>query len=67
MAQFAGLRKILLDEVTSMQEVMKRIQAVTLSDVQRLAKRLVLPGEARLALIGPYKDQERFSKLIKDL
>jgi predicted Zn-dependent peptidase len=67
MAQFAGLRKILLDEVSSMQDVMKRIQAVTLSDVQRLAKRLVLPGEARLALIGPYKDQDRFSKLIKDL
>lgn len=67
MAQFAGLRKILLNEVSSVQEVMERIQAVSLGDVARLAKRLILPGEARLALIGPYKDQARFAKLIKGL
>ena len=67
MAEFAGLRKILLDEVTSVQAVMERIQAVTLDDVHHLAKRLIVPGKARLALIGPYQDRERFSKLIKDL
>jgi predicted Zn-dependent peptidase len=67
LAQFAGLRKILLDEVVSVQEVIDRIQAVTLADVARLAKRLILPGQARLALIGPYKDKTKFEHLIKDL
>lgn len=66
-AQFAGLRKILLNEVSTIQEVMGKIQAVTLEDVERLAKRLVKKGEARLALIGPYKDKARFAKLLKGL
>lgn len=66
-AQFVGLRKILLNELSGIEEVMAKIQAVTLADVQQLAKRLVKAGEARLALIGPYKDEAHFAKLIKDL
>lgn len=66
-AQFAGLRKILRNEVTSVDAILKKIQAVTLEDLDRLAKRLVQPGEARLAIIGPYKDSKPFEKLLKSL
>lgn len=67
MAQFAGMRKLLLNEVTSVKEIMKKIQAVTLDDVAKLAKRLIIGGEERLALIGPYKSAARFEKLLKNL
>lgn len=66
-AQFAGLRKILRNEVTSVDAILKKIQAVALEDLDRLAKRLVQPGEARLAIIGPYKDSKPFEKLLKSL
>jgi predicted Zn-dependent peptidase len=65
-AQFAGLRKILLDEVISVQELIEKIQAVTLEEVEDLAKTLIRPGEARLAMVGPHQDVERFEDLIKD-
>lgn len=66
-AQFVGLRQILMNEVTSVREVIQKIQAVTLEEVQDLASRLVRPGEARLALIGPYKDKAPFEKLLQKL
>lgn len=66
-AQFAGLRQLLLGETVGVQEIMQKIQAVTLEEVQDLATRLVQPGEARLALIGPYQDAEVFSTALDRL
>lgn len=67
MAQFAGLRQILLNEVMTPKETMAKIQAVTLEQVTDLAARLIKPGQARLALIGPYQDERTFMDLIKGL
>jgi predicted Zn-dependent peptidase len=66
-AQFAGLRQILLNEVTTPQETIAKIQAVTLEQVTALAERLIQPGQLRLGLIGPYQDERTFAELIKDL
>ncbi|OGJ38403.1 MAG: hypothetical protein A2383_03030 [Candidatus Pacebacteria bacterium RIFOXYB1_FULL_39_46] len=65
MAQFTGLRKILLNEISTPQEIIKKIQAVTLDEVTSLAKRLIKPHELRLALIGPYQDERTFTDLLK--
>ncbi len=67
MAQFVGLRQVLLGEIETVQEMMRKIQAVTLEEVNQVARELILPGEARLALIGPYDDQDKFGELIKNL
>jgi predicted Zn-dependent peptidase len=46
-------------------QVLKQIKAVTRQQVQDLAQRLFNPNKFNLALIGPYKDKERFEKLLK--
>ena len=66
-AQFVGLRKILLNKITTPQETIKKIQSVTLEQVMILAERLIKSGELRLALIGPYQDERKFTDLLKKL
>jgi len=47
-------------------EVIKKIQAVTVEDVHQVVKDLVKASSMRLAVIGPYKDRAKFIDLIKD-
>jgi len=63
-AQFYGMRQLLLDEIETPKAVQEKIQSVTLADVARLAKTLYLPGEQRLALIGPFPDQTKFERFL---
>lgn len=63
--QFFGLKQVLSDKISSPQEVLDKISKVTLAQVNKLAKDLIVPGEARLAVIGPYKSSKKFAKLIK--
>ena len=63
-AQFFGLKQVLSDKVLSPNEVLEKIGEVTLDEVNSLAKELIKEGEARLAVIGPYKDNKKFEKLI---
>ncbi|NCO12333.1 MAG: hypothetical protein COZ34_02210 [Candidatus Pacebacteria bacterium CG_4_10_14_3_um_filter_34_15] len=64
-AQFFGLKQVLSDEISSPSEVLEKINKVTLKEVNDLATQLVVAGEARLAVIGPYKSEKKFIKLIK--
>jgi predicted Zn-dependent peptidase len=63
-AQFFGLKQVLVDEVSSPNEVLDRINKVALDEVNSLAKELIQDGEVRLAVIGPYKSEDKFVKLI---
>lgn len=61
-AQFYGMRQLLSNKIETPQEVQAKIQAVTLTDVARLAKQLYMPGKQRLALIGPFPDKAVFER-----
>ncbi len=63
-AQFYGMKQLLTDQIESPDEVLAKVRAVELEEVQQLVQQLVQPEEVRLALIGPYEDQEKFAKLI---
>ncbi len=65
-AQFYGLKEVLTGKLETLEEVTKKIQAVTIEDVQKIVTQLIKKNEMRLALIGPYKDQAKFNELIKD-
>ncbi len=41
------------------------IDKVTTEDVQRVARAIFKPEKLNLAVIGPYKDEGRFRKLLK--
>jgi predicted Zn-dependent peptidase len=52
-------------KVDGPKDAFKRIEAVTAKEVQNAAKDLFKASTATLAVIGPYKDQEKFKKLLK--
>lgn len=57
--------EILEDHVRTPEEIMQKIDEVTIEDVQKTAQDIFLENNLNLAIIGPYKEEERFSKLLK--
>ncbi len=53
------------ERVRTNEEILKRIDEVTASDVKRLAQFLFTNSKLNLALIGPFKDSARFQKILK--
>lgn len=66
-AQFYGMKQVLSDAVLSPQEVMEKLKKVTIEEIQSVAVDLLSANEARLAVIGPYKDATVFEKLLKEI
>ncbi len=56
---------ILEKNIRDIEEKIKLINKVTANDIQRVAKDIFKPEKLNLAVIGPYKDEEKFLKLLK--
>ena len=52
-------------EILTPEEVYKRVDKVTVSDVVFEAKKLFVPSKLNLAIIGPFKNKEKFVKLLQ--
>jgi predicted Zn-dependent peptidase len=52
-------------EMLTPEEVYKKIDNVTLGDVANEAKKLFVPERLNLAIIGPFKNKEKFVQLLK--
>lgn len=63
-AQFFGMKHLLLDEISSPEEVLEEYNKVELDQVQQLLRETIEEDQLRLAVIGPYKDEAVFKKLI---
>ena len=63
-AIFYGSAWLLEKELENPEEVIKKIDAVTISEVARVAKKF-LDQPLNLAIIGNFRDEARFQKLIK--
>jgi predicted Zn-dependent peptidase len=59
LASWLCQQELLMDEVRTVDEVIRRYEAVTVADVQRVAKQ-VLAQPMQLALIGPFKSDAPF-------
>jgi predicted Zn-dependent peptidase len=60
-----GLRREVLEgRATEPEEVLTGIEAVTAEDVQRVAHELIDDQALRLAVIGPFEEEERFEALL---
>jgi predicted Zn-dependent peptidase len=64
-AKYFALKDVLLNKLEDPDQVLKRIQAVTTEQVNQLAAELVRANQLRLAVIGPFKDQDRFVKIME--
>lgn len=61
---FFGERQLLLDKIETPEEIFAEIDKVTTGDIVGVAREMFKPEKLNLALIGPYKDQKRFEKLL---
>lgn len=61
-AQFYGMRQLLQNQIESPEDVMRKIRAVTIDEIQSLAATLLQQEQLRLGVIGPFvqKDFKKF-------
>jgi predicted Zn-dependent peptidase len=64
-ASWLGAQEVLLDRIYSVDEIIARVDAVSAADLQRLARRLFVPDKLCVAVIGPYRSEERFAKQLR--
>lgn len=64
-ANMMGTQLLIFNEVRSVDEILKKIDAVTAQDVQRIAQQLFTEDKVKLAMIGPYENEEGFASLLK--
>ncbi len=64
-ASAVAYQELLYDKVESLAEIKRKYRAVTVEDVQKLAKKIFRSDKILLAVIGPYKDKAVFTKLLK--
>jgi predicted Zn-dependent peptidase len=58
--------QVLLErKIRTPEEAMRLVDKVTADDVQRVAKDIFKPGKLNLVIIGPYREENRFKKLLK--
>ena len=64
-ASIYALGLLLEGKITTWEEMMKKIEAVRANDVLATAQEIFSPKGLNLAIIGPYKDPEKFRKILK--
>lgn len=65
MASWIGVQELLKKEVLTPEHLFSKIKAVSAADLQRVARDIFRPEKLNLALIGPFKDEEPFVRLLK--
>lgn len=64
-SSFFGDQELFSKKVLTPEEVFKKIDKVTMDEVNFEARRLFVPERLNLAIIGPYGDDSKFSKILK--
>jgi predicted Zn-dependent peptidase len=64
-AGWIGTGETLLPRILTVDEVIERLEAVTADDLLRVARRLLAPSEARLAVLGPFRSRSRFERALR--
>lgn len=61
-----GLKYLLDGKIKTLDEVIAKISAVSMEDVERVSQRLIQPEQLRFAMIGPFEDGQRFEALLRE-
>jgi len=59
-----GGQELLLGSVRNVDEVVEEMDAVTLEDLQRVARETIDPAKLYLAVVGPYRSEKRFASVM---
>lgn len=63
-AEFYGMKELLLEEITDPTETMNLLKKITIEDIQKLAKEVIVDRHTRIAIVGPFKSESAFKKYI---
>ena len=63
-AQFAATTLVNTGKVKTLEEILRAISAVTVADVERVARDIFKTDKLNLAIIGPHAQKERFVSLL---
>jgi len=64
-AAFYAGQEILENRILTPEEIYKKIDKVSINDILKIAEDVFRPKKLNLALIGPFKDKNKFQKLLK--
>jgi predicted Zn-dependent peptidase len=60
-----GGQELLLGKVRSVDQAVAEMEAVTLEDLQRVARELIVEEQLHLSVVGPYRSDKRFASLLR--
>lgn len=64
-AVWLSAQELLQGEVTTIEDAVQRIDAVTAEDIARVTQRLLTEDKLNLAVVGPHRSAEPFRKLLR--
>jgi len=64
-ASYLGIQEILRKEILMPEEESKRIDNVSQDDILKVAREIFQSKKLNLTLIGPFKEKEKFEKILK--
>jgi len=64
MASFYATQELLEKKILTPEEIFKKINKVSREDISKVAKEIFKPEKLNLALIGPFKNQDNFKKIL---
>jgi predicted Zn-dependent peptidase len=59
-----GVQELLLGKVRTVEDIVDEMDAVTIEDLQRVAREMIDPRRCYLAVVGPYRSDKRFASLL---
>lgn len=64
-ASFYATQELLEKRILTLEEIFRKIDKVSREDIFSVAKEIFRPEKLNLALIGPFKNKEKFQRLLK--
>jgi len=64
-ASFFSKHLLLEGEIRTPREIVRRLEKVSLADLRRISQKIFVNQRLNLALIGPYKEEERFREILR--
>jgi predicted Zn-dependent peptidase len=64
MANWIGSQEILKEKILTLKQIFAKIDRVKAKDIQKTAKEIFVSKKLNLALIGPFRNEKKFRKLL---
>lgn len=59
-----GAQELMLGKIRTVEDAVEEMEAVTLEDLQRVAREVIDPRRSYLAVVGPYRSEKAFATLL---